>query len=262
MTVRCRAGGVTGCPVTVLKPHTPQPERQATSQASCGIAPLIITHLRLPLLATGLPPLVHRPQGPDERSTTVDRPPLPAGPVRHAGGCIQPVLLRGRVDHIDGATGELLTAIPPYTNPAASSGGLQDPARLPLPGVRGDLPRRHLPADPRRPLRRQGHPRHCRRPPVRVRHPHRALLRPGPHPPGERRPAPAAADPAARPDLPHGRPHVLRRQARPRRPPARRTPLPGLLRLHRLGPVQRLRPRAVAPLHHHPAPGPRPPPRV
>jgi hypothetical protein len=34
--------------------------------------------------------------------------PLPAGGVRQAGGCIQPVLLRGRVDHVDGATGELL----------------------------------------------------------------------------------------------------------------------------------------------------------
>jgi hypothetical protein len=34
--------------------------------------------------------------------------PLPAGMVRHPGGCLQPVLLRGRVDHIDGATGELL----------------------------------------------------------------------------------------------------------------------------------------------------------
>ena len=34
--------------------------------------------------------------------------PTPAGSARHAGGCIQPVLLRGRVDHIDGATGELL----------------------------------------------------------------------------------------------------------------------------------------------------------
>ncbi|PZS39680.1 MAG: replication initiation protein [Pseudonocardiales bacterium] len=32
--------------------------------------------------------------------------PTPA--VRHPGGCLQPVLLRGRVDHIDGATGELL----------------------------------------------------------------------------------------------------------------------------------------------------------
>lgn len=34
--------------------------------------------------------------------------PTPAGTVRHPGGCLQPVLLRGRVDHIDGATGELL----------------------------------------------------------------------------------------------------------------------------------------------------------
>ncbi len=34
--------------------------------------------------------------------------PVPAGAVRHPGGCLQPVLLRGRVDHIDGATGELL----------------------------------------------------------------------------------------------------------------------------------------------------------
>src|SRR5262245_45622105 len=31
-----------------------------------------------------------------------------AGNARNPGGCIQPVLLRGRVDHIDGATGELL----------------------------------------------------------------------------------------------------------------------------------------------------------
>ena len=34
--------------------------------------------------------------------------PVPAGIVRHAGGCLQPVLLRGRVDHIDGSTGELI----------------------------------------------------------------------------------------------------------------------------------------------------------
>ena len=34
--------------------------------------------------------------------------PIPAGTVRHPGGCLQPVLLRGRVNHIDGATGELL----------------------------------------------------------------------------------------------------------------------------------------------------------
>ena len=34
--------------------------------------------------------------------------PLPTSTPRRAGGCIQPVLVRGRVDHIDGATGELL----------------------------------------------------------------------------------------------------------------------------------------------------------
>ena len=34
--------------------------------------------------------------------------PIPAGTPRRAGGCIQPVLVRGHVDHIDGATGELL----------------------------------------------------------------------------------------------------------------------------------------------------------
>jgi hypothetical protein len=34
--------------------------------------------------------------------------PVPAGTTRHPGGCMRPVLLRGRVDHIDGATGELL----------------------------------------------------------------------------------------------------------------------------------------------------------
>ncbi len=56
-----------------------------------------------------MPPLVHHsPQGPDERRTT-SCPPIPqqASP-RCTGGCLQPVLLRGRVDNIDGATGELL----------------------------------------------------------------------------------------------------------------------------------------------------------
>ena len=34
--------------------------------------------------------------------------PVPAGAVRHTGGCLQPVLLRGRADYIDGGTGELI----------------------------------------------------------------------------------------------------------------------------------------------------------
>ncbi len=34
--------------------------------------------------------------------------PIPAGAPRHTGGCLQPVLLRGRADYIDGGTGELI----------------------------------------------------------------------------------------------------------------------------------------------------------
>src|SRR6266571_3980698 len=34
--------------------------------------------------------------------------PIPAGTLRHTGGCLQPVLLRGRADYIDGGTGELI----------------------------------------------------------------------------------------------------------------------------------------------------------
>jgi hypothetical protein len=34
--------------------------------------------------------------------------PDPAGNIRHTGSCLQPVLLRGRADYIDGGTGELL----------------------------------------------------------------------------------------------------------------------------------------------------------
>lgn len=56
----------------------------------------------------GLPPLVHRPQGHDERSTTFAHRPHPSrlDPARR--GMPAPVLLRGRVDHIDGSTGELI----------------------------------------------------------------------------------------------------------------------------------------------------------
>jgi hypothetical protein len=34
--------------------------------------------------------------------------PVPAGPVRRTGGCLHPVLLRGRADYIDCGTGELI----------------------------------------------------------------------------------------------------------------------------------------------------------
>ena len=46
----------------------------------------------------------------DEKEGTTFAPPTPfsAGTILYPGGCLQPVLLRGRVDHIDGTTGELL----------------------------------------------------------------------------------------------------------------------------------------------------------
>jgi hypothetical protein len=65
-----------------------------------------------------------------------------------------------------------------------------------------------------------------------------------------------------RQNLPARHPAVVRRQARSGRPPARRAAVPGLLRLHRRCPVQRLRPRTVAPVHHHPAAHSSPPGRA
>jgi hypothetical protein len=50
-------------------------------------------------------PLLVRP---DERSTAFARTPVPAGAIRRTGGCLQPVLLRGRADYIDCGTGELI----------------------------------------------------------------------------------------------------------------------------------------------------------
>jgi excisionase family DNA binding protein len=74
----------------------------------CGIAPLINEPNRLISLAAGLPPLVHPPAS--ERREEYNPLPTdpPASSTRHPAGCLQPVLLRGRVDHIDGTTGELL----------------------------------------------------------------------------------------------------------------------------------------------------------
>ncbi len=60
---------------------------------------------------------------------------------------------------------------------------LRQPPHLRLPVLRRDLPPRRLPAHPRRADRRQRHPRTRLRSPGRVRHLHRPLLRPGPHPP-------------------------------------------------------------------------------
>lgn len=90
-------------------------------------------------------------------------PTVLAGTVRHTGGCLQPVLLRGRADYIDGGTGELLHR---YTTVHEPGGVLpiacKTRQRLPLPSLRRGLPRRYLPAHPRRIEWRQGSPAHGR----------------------------------------------------------------------------------------------------
>ena len=100
-----------------------------------------------------------------------------------AGGCVRPIRLRGTIRDIDAATGELLASPRHRGQPGQRDlPALRRPPRLGLPALRRDLPGRHLPAHPRRTRRRQRRPRIGRDSPVRVRHLHRTLLRPGPHP--------------------------------------------------------------------------------
>ncbi len=59
--------------------------------------------------------------------------------------------------------------------------GLPIPAGHPLLGVRRGLPLGYPSLDPRRARWRQRHPRRRHRPPSRVLHPDRTIVRPGPH---------------------------------------------------------------------------------
>jgi hypothetical protein len=147
--------------------------------------------------------------------------PFPAGGVRQAGGCIQPVLLRGRVDHIDGATGELLHRYSTVHEP----GGVLPVACKTRRASRCPPCAEVYSADTYQLIRAglsggKGVPGSVAAPPVRVHHPDRTVLRPGPPFPGQRRPTPEMPSPSARPDLPAWTAHVLPGQARPRRCPA------------------------------------------
>ena len=94
--------------------------------------------------------------------------------------------------------------------------------------------------------------------PVRVRHPHRAVVRPGPLPADARQDRPALPPPPRRqgPPLPARPRHLLPDPPRRGRPPPRPAHVRRLLRLPSRGAVQRLRGRPVAPVHHLPAPPP------
>ena len=110
----------------------------------------------------------------------------------------------------------------------------------------------------------KGVPETDRRAPVRVRHLHRPLVRAGPLPAHARQDRAALPTPPRRQAAPlPARPRHLLPAPPPRaRPAARTAAVPRLLRLHRRRAVQRLRRRAVAPVHHLPAPPPGPPRRA
>ena len=204
--MRCRAGGCTGCPVTVPKPHTQyRLSGRQPGQASRGIAPLIITP---DTSALGHRSASARPPRREEHHLDHRSPPRWYRP---AGRRVHPArpAARPRRSHRRRHRG---TAAPLFDRPRARrgpAGRLQDPPRLPLPTVCGGVQRRYLPAHPRRAVWRQRCPRHCRHPSMRVHHPDRTVLRPGSPVPGERWPAFEMPPATARPDLPAWRPDRL-----------------------------------------------------
>ena len=148
--------------------------------------------------------------------------------------CAHPIRLRGRIDALDLATGELA----PVYDTAAEHGGVLHVAcgnrrETVCPACSAGLQARRPPARPRGPGRRQGHPRDDHRAPVRVRHPDRAVVRPGPRPPDARQDRAALPPPPRRQDpaLPARPGHLLPDPARRGRPPARPADVRRLLRL-------------------------------
>jgi hypothetical protein len=136
--------------------------------------------------------------------------PLPAGGVRQAGGCIQPVLLRGRVDHIDGATGELLHRYSTVHEP----GGVLPVACKTRRASRCPPCAEVYSADTYQLIRGglsggKGVPETVAGHPCVFTTPHRALFRPDPPVPGERRPSPALPSAPSHRDLPARSAHVL-----------------------------------------------------
>ena len=174
-----------------------------------------------------------------------------------AGGCVRPIRLRGTIRDIDAATGELLPARHRGQPGQRDLPALRRPPRLGLPALRRDLPGRHLPAHPRRTRRRQRRPRISSDSSVRVRHLHRTLLRPRPHPGRhpwrEGGPLPSTAQGEL---LPARAADLLRPAAQGRRRLPGTPAVPRLLRLQRLRGVERpLRRTVAAHRHRHPPPG-------
>src|SRR5262249_31080414 len=108
MTVKCRAGKSPGARSRCQSHTSNALSRRQPDRARCGTAPLISEPDTL-CARLGLPPLVRPARKAQTRGVPPLLPaPLPAGPPRTPGGCLHPILLRGRVDPIVGVTGELL----------------------------------------------------------------------------------------------------------------------------------------------------------
>ena len=188
---------------------------------------------------------------------------IPAGMVRHPGGCLQPVLLRGRVDHIDGYTGELLHRYTTVHEP----GGVLPFACKTRRASRCPPCAEVYQADTYQ-LIRAGLTGGKGVPETVAEHPcvFSTLTAPSFGPVHARRER-CGKELPCRPRRAAGAcPHGVLMCCRDRhgRDDDRlgETAVRRLLRLHRLGAIQRLRPRAVAALHYYPAPRPRPPGRA
>ncbi len=148
----------------------------------------------------------------------------------------------------------------PMYDTAAEPGGVlltvRQPPRNRLPRLLGRLQARRPPARPRRADRRQRRPRDNSRASVRVRHPDRSLVRPGPLPPDARQnraalPPPPRRERARR--CPHGRDISCPRRHGEDDPRLGRPLCADCYDYDRRRPVQRLRGGSVAPVHHLPA---------
>ena len=147
--------------------------------------------------------------------------------VTATGGCAQPIHLVGQSSVIHAGTGEILSSYDSEHEPGGRLLVACGNRRAHLPGLRGDLPGRHLPPDPSRPGRRQEHPRHRRRAPEDLRHLHRPLLRSGPPPPPRRRRPPATLPPPRQTPLRRAATTpTIRPSANPSTPPPTTTPAP------------------------------------
>src|SRR5215471_4272889 len=131
MTVKCRAGEFTGCPVTVPTPHTKALSGRSPEPGHCGIAPLINELNRLISLAAGLPPLVHPPAR-ARREEYYLCPPihLQALPGTREDACNR-FCCAAASTTLTGPPANCSTVTPPSTSPAVSCRSRVRPAARP-----------------------------------------------------------------------------------------------------------------------------------